>query len=264
MSAPPRCFVPGPLQAAGRIALPARVAHHLRTVLRLRPGAALQLFDGRGGQWHARLADGDHAELDRFEPDDRASPLAVTLVQALVATDKMDWIIEKATELGVARIAVVPAARSAVRLADDRRERRLAHWHEVIAAACAQCGRNRLPRLSWHRSLAEAVTGAPGADPPLASDHALRVLLVPGAARSLAALTAPGIRHAAVAVGPEGDWADDERASAQAAGWQAASLGPRVLRTETAGLAALAVLQTLSGDLGATVPPVAPPDSGYA
>lgn len=238
-SAAPRFHVGGALAVGARIDLPAAVAHHALRVLRLRAGDAVTLFDGRGGEYAARLDAEGHATIERFDAVERESPLALTLIQALVASDKLDWVIEKAVELGAARIVVAPTERSVVRLPGERLARRLAHWRQIVAAACCQCGRNRLPALAFESSWRDALA---------ATDAPQRFVLTPDAADQLAsAAPAP----TAIAVGPEGGLTADEIGLAAQHGFRAVRWSPRVLRTETAGLAALAALQTLHGD-GAT------------
>lgn len=239
MSAP-RFFVDATLEPGARLALPERVAHHALRVLRLAHGVPLVLFNGRGGEAHATLAvEGQQAWADivRWDAIERESTLDLTLIQALVATDKLDWVVEKATELGVARIVLAPAARSVVRLNAERLERRLAHWREIALAACAQCGRNRVPQILAAASLGAAC---------IASTARHRHVLAPAASGALLR-AAPG-DSLAFAVGPEGGFTSDEIDTARAAGFTALSLGPRVMRTETAGLAALAACQALAGD----------------
>jgi 16S rRNA (uracil1498-N3)-methyltransferase len=236
----PRFFVDAELCAGTTIALPPPVAHHAQHALRLRDGAPIVLFNGRGGEYRALLHAGRDtgARIEAFDPVERESPLDVTLVQALVATDKLDWIAEKATELGVHRIVLAPCERSVVRLGAERLARRLAHAREVILAACCQCGRNRVPQILAATHWAEALAAAGAAT--------RRLLLLPGAARTLAALAAAD--PTAVAVGPEGGLTEAEIDAARRAGWAEVRLGPRVLRTESAGCAAVATLQALAGD----------------
>jgi 16S rRNA (uracil1498-N3)-methyltransferase len=237
MSAP-RFHVDADL-ALGTVRLPERVAHHALRVLRLRDGAPLVLFNGRGGSYagHLQLAAEPEAVLTTFDASDRESPLAVTVVQALVANEKLDWIVEKLTELGAARVMIVPTERSVVRLEGDRLARRLAHWQETVVSACAQCGRNRLPDVLASASLAALLPGL--LEEP-------RRLLLPDAP---AALDVGPAASCTIAVGPEGGFSDAEQQQLLAAGFVPSRLGPRVLRTETAGLAALAALQCRSGDL---------------
>ncbi len=240
--AQPRFFVDATLVAGDSIRLPADVAHHALRVLRLRGGAPLLLFNGRGGEYLASLrVEGNAAlaQVEGFDPIDRESPLQLTLIQALVAADKLDWIVEKAVELGVDRVLVAPMQRSVVRLDAARAARRVRHWTDVARAACCQCGRNRVPSIEFVGSF-DAVLAAVPTDWP-------RLLLVPTAGRGLRSAVAGD--RAALMVGPEGGFADSEIADAGRAGFVSVQLGPRVLRTETAGLAAIAALQATSGDL---------------
>jgi len=142
----PRFLIESVPKVGTDIELPRNVAHHAQHVLRLADGAEIILFNGSGGQWRTQLVAGKRARatITAFEPVDHESPLALTVLQAWIAVDKLDWVVEKATELGVAQIVLVPAERSQVRLAGDRLQRRLIHLREVAAAACAQCGRNKL------------------------------------------------------------------------------------------------------------------------
>jgi 16S rRNA (uracil1498-N3)-methyltransferase len=252
----PRLHVPaaaaGPLSAGLELGLSADAAQHVATVLRLRPGAPLTLFDGRGGEWAATLLATDRrsarVRLVAHRAVERESPLAVTLLQGIARGERMDQVVQKSTELGVARILPVAAERSVVQLGEARAERRVAHWQAVAVAACEQCGRNRVPEVLAPRSLADC-TAAPL--PPL------RWVLEPAAGRPLpdavsrAASAVAGLREVALLVGPEGGLSDTELALAARLGFEPLRLGPRVLRTETAGLAALAALQALAGDFGA-------------
>ncbi len=235
----PRFFVEADWSAGEEIALPDAVAHHATRVLRLRDGEAISLFSGRGGEARASLRiDGKraYARILAVEAIERESPLALTLIQSLIANDKLDWVIEKATELGVARVIVAPAARSVIKLDASRLERRLQHWREIAVAACCQCGRNRVPALDYFPSLGAALAAA---------DGERRYVLAPDASRPLH-LT--GSSSAVFVVGPEGGLSEDELQAAEALGYERSLLGRRVLRTETAGLAALAAGQALAGD----------------
>ena len=179
-----RFFVDEPLAIKSRIALPERVAHHALRVLRLRDGDPIVLFNGAGGEFAARLSvsgSNAHAAIDTFAAVERETPLRVTLVQSWVAADKIEWIIEKAVELGVHSIVLAPAQRSVVRLAGDRLDKRIERLRELIVAACAQCGRNRLPRIEASPTLAASLqTGL--------SDDRHGVLLHPSAESSLVKL----------------------------------------------------------------------------
>jgi 16S rRNA (uracil1498-N3)-methyltransferase len=225
--------VPGSL-----VDLPEAVAHHLH-VVRQQSGDELVLFNGEGGQARARLVEiGKRratAEILAIEAVDVELPFRVTLAQGLPEGSKMDWIVEKAVELGVAGIQPLAAQRSVVRLSGDRADKRLAHWQAVVVSASEQCGRNRLadvaPIQDFNRWLGQ---DAPGG---------VRILLSPRADASLAQWTkqAPA-QDVTLLVGPEGGFTEQEEDAARAAGALALSMGPRVLRTETAGLAALAIL----------------------
>lgn len=237
----PRFFVDLSLAEGHTLPLPERVAHHALRVLRLADGAAVTLFNGQGGEYAATLGiDGKraHAQIGRFDAVERESPLRLTLIQSWVATEKLDWIVEKAVELGVRNIVFAPAERSVVRLSGERQARRLAHLALLAQAACAQCGRNRLPTLAAADTLAQAFTLA--GDAPLLMLHPAADIALDGTAAQ---------RGARVLVGPEGGFTAPEIALARSAGALAIRLGPRVLRTETAGLVALSTLQALAGDL---------------
>ena len=180
-------------------------------------------------------------------PIERESPLRVTLLQALARGEKMDWVLQKATELGVARIVPVATERSVVQLDGERAGRRLEHWQGIVASACEQCGRNRLPEVLAPQSLAAACQLA------ATSPASVRLVLAPGATASLAAAASAaeaGASEVALLIGPEGGLSEAELRVAAQAGFVAVAMGPRVLRTETASIAALAVLQLVAGDFG--------------
>ena len=233
----PRFYCPQPLAAGLTIDLPEAVAHHLH-VVRLQPGAGLILFNGEGGQYRATLVDSGKrratATVDAFEEVEAEAPYPVTLAQGLPEGSKMDWIVEKAVELGVTAIQPLAAQRSVVRLAGERLDKRQVHWQGVIVSASEQCGRNRLARL---HGLADI---GPWLAAPL---DGVRILLSPRATESLAGWARGNAPQAVTfLIGPEGGLTPQEEAAAVAAGALSLSMGPRVLRTETAGLAALAVL----------------------
>ncbi len=242
-----RFYVAAPLAAeivGTSFRLPDDVAHHAVRVLRLPLGAPIRLFDGRGGEYRAALdridRHGATARIDRFDPVEREWAGAPTLAIALVATDPMDAAVRKAVELGVAAIAPVVAARSQGAPAGTRAEKRLLHWRSIAIAACEQCGRNRVPPIAppvpldeWLRSFA-AAQGA-------------GVIAGPGATRSLASFAA-GSAPKLVVVGPEGGFTEAEMARAVGRGLVPVHLGPRVLRADTAAVAALAILAAVCGD----------------
>lgn len=249
-----RCFVTEPLAAHSIVALPEAAAVHIRRVLRLRPGAELTLFDGSGGEYAATLLAGSdplQARVGERQAVERESPVQVTLLQGLARGERMDWIVQKATELGVTAIAPVASRYSVVQLDEAAAARRLAHWRAVVIGACEQCGRNRLPALRPLRELSRAC----------AEEQATaRLLLLPQGAESLPQLLQPlcssggggaGVACIALLIGPEGGLADEEIELAVRQGFRPCSLGPRTLRTETAPLAALAAIQTLAGDFAA-------------
>jgi 16S rRNA (uracil1498-N3)-methyltransferase len=212
-------------------------------VLRARAGQSLTLFDGRGGEYDATILQIDRAgvrvHVDLQRAIERESPLRVTLLQALARGERMDLIVQKATELGVAAILAWSAERSVVRLGDAGLARRCEHWRAIAISACEQCGRNQVPAIDAVADLASACGRAAAADQ--------RLLLAPEAERSLISIAgrAPGV---SLIVGPEGGFSDMELALAAQQGFQSCRLGPRVLRAETAPLAALAALQAVAGD----------------
>lgn len=231
-----RFYCPLPLTPGATIDLPADVAHHLH-VVRLQPGATITLFNGDGGQYAVTLVElckkRANVHIDAFEPREVEAPYAVTLAQALPEGSKMDWIVEKAVELGAAAIQPLAAQRSVVRLSGERLDKRMAHWQGVIVSASEQCGRNRLVQL---HALAELKSWLAAPSP------APRILLTPRATESLAQWTHANPPQAVtLMVGPEGGFTPEEEDAALASGALALSMGPRVLRTETAGLAALAL-----------------------
>ena len=220
--------------------LPPASAHHALKVLRLGSGDSVVLFDGSGGELHALLdvrARQAVAVGGKWQEVSREPPLDIVLVQALASGDKMDWVIQKAVELGASGIVPVQAARSVLRLAGERADKKLEHWRQVVIAACEQCGRNRLPFVAPVQSLGAWLAQA---------QNAVRLVLVPGGERLSAVQPVPPSIH--LLVGPEGGWSDEELSLCLRAGSREVGLGPRVLRTETAGLAALAALQAKAGD----------------
>ncbi|HZV56013.1 MAG TPA: 16S rRNA (uracil(1498)-N(3))-methyltransferase [Rhodocyclaceae bacterium] len=239
----PRFHCPFLLAPGAHVDLPDEAAHHATKVLRMSEGDEVTLFDGRGGEWLGRLKRAGKAvtvTLESFDAADHEPPLVITLVQGLPAADKMDWIVQKAVELGVAAIRPVAARRSVIRLSGERMERRVAHWQAVAIAACEQCGRNRVPGVSPLVDLPQFL-----GELPIANE--LRLMLAPGTVQSLAGLPRP-TGPVTLLIGPEGGFEEGEFAAASVAGFKAVSLGPRILRTETAGIAALAAMMTLWGD----------------
>ena len=238
----PRFFVDMPLSTGELLALPEDVARHIQ-VLRMQPGDALTLFNGQGGQYEARLAELGRrsaiVEISTFAALEAEPPYRITLAQGIAGGDKMDWLIEKAIELGVSRIVPMATTRAVVRLAGERAARRQAHWQALVAAACEQCGRNRVPEVEPPRELSAWLDALPAA----LDDGELRLMFSPRGAQPFDALPKQAPRATVtLLIGPEGGLAPEEEATATARGFTPIALGPRVLRTETAGMAVLAAL----------------------
>jgi len=237
----PRFYVDAALRAGGACTLPEDAAHHAVHVMRLEAGDDITLFNGRGGEYAARIASIQRLRIaaDVFEHRriERESPLRVVLVQGVSAGDRMDSTVRKAVELGVAEIRPVLAARSVARPKGERADGRRAHWQKVAIAACEQCGRNRIPEVHPLVPVAEY----------RASNQAVKILLSPLAELAFSKASSKG-NDFVLAAGPEAGFTAEEEAAFAAAGFVPASLGPRVLRTETAALAALAALSALRGD----------------
>jgi len=240
----PRFFCPVPLALGQTCRLPDHVAHHVQ-VLRLQPGDLVTLFNGEGGEYTASLTliEKKHVsvELKAFSPREAELPYAITLAQALPEGSKMDWIIEKSVELGAAAIQPLSAQRCVVRLSSERAEKKQAHWQGVIVAAAEQSGRNRLPLLAAPAALGDWLAQ---------QDLHKRVLLSPRGEQSLS----DWARHQppqalTLMIGPEGGFTEAEEALACAKGAMMLAIGPRVLRTETAGLAAVAALNGIWGEM---------------
>jgi 16S rRNA (uracil1498-N3)-methyltransferase len=239
-----RVYVEAALTGGTRGLVSGNAANHIARVLRLGVGDALTLFDGRGGEYAAciealkteavQVAVGEHVATER------ESSLAVTLAQGVSRGERMDWVMQKATELGVQRIVPLITKRSVVRLDPGQTQKKLKHWRGIIIAACEQCGRNRLPELAAPRDLQEFL----GSE---AAAGATRILLSPAASLHIGAIKP--VKKLTVLIGPEGGLAPEEAQAAVAQGFVAVQLGPRVLRTETAAIAALAALQQALGDL---------------
>lgn len=239
-----RSHVDQPLAVGQRLHLPEDSSLHLLRVLRLGPGDAVTLFNGDGHDYAARLLSaakrGAEVEVLSRQPVARESPLRITLAQGLARGEKMDLVLQKATELGVAAFAPVLTERTEVKLDAERAGKRLAHWNGILAAACEQSGRAVVPQLSEPVPLAQyaAAEAAP-----------LRLALDPNGERGLRTLDLVPGQAIALVVGPEGGLSERDLATLRVAGFQGLRLGPRVLRTETAGLAAVAALQALYGDM---------------
>jgi 16S rRNA (uracil1498-N3)-methyltransferase len=239
-----RFFDPQPLSIGAVVALPEHVAHHIR-VLRLGLDDKITLFNGQGGEYTATLASIDKkhatAEIKAFSPREAELPYAISLAQALPEAAKMDWIIEKAVELGVSAIQPLAAERCVVRLSSERAEKKTAHWQAIITSASEQCGRNRLAHLAGPMDFHHWIER---------KELHSRILLSPRGGQSLV----DWARHhppqpVALVIGPEGGFTEREEDTAMAQGAMMLSIGQRVLRTETAGLAAISALNALWGEM---------------
>jgi 16S rRNA (uracil1498-N3)-methyltransferase len=244
------------LSVGTEIVLPRELAHHAGQVLRLHEGDELVLFNGEGGEFRGSLHGAGRelrVSLRDYDATDRLAPLDITLVQALAVADKMDWIVQKAAELGVRRVQPVAAERSVLKLVGDREAKRLAHWRQVAISAAEQCGCNRPLQVDELQSLAgwlgkNELSRAPddGSDAGQARNMQ-RWILHPEEGERLSSLPRPS-GPVALLIGPEGGWSAAELQAARRAGCQPVAMGPRVLRTETAGLAAVAAMLALWGD----------------
>lgn len=240
----PRFYCPPPLPLSGPFDLPPDAAHHAARVLRLRTGDAVQLFDGVGNECHGVLADlsGKRVTVSGITmiEANRESPLPVLLAQALASSEKMDWVIQKATELGVSEIQPLATERSVARLSAERAIKRTEHWQQVAISACEQCGRNVLPLI--HPPLDIMVWLQ-----QMRARKDSKFILLPQAAGSLHQQSKPS-GTAILLIGAEGGFTASESESAVYCGFTPVRMGARVLRTETAAVAGLAAMQTLWGD----------------
>jgi 16S rRNA (uracil1498-N3)-methyltransferase len=240
----PRFYIPQPLSIGALVELPPETAHHVH-VLRLAPGEHISLFNGQGGEYTATLVALEKrratCEIKTFSPREAELPYAITLAQALPEGSKMDWIVEKAVELGATAIQPLSARRCVVRLTEERAARKSEHWNAIVVAAAEQCGRNRLPHLAqlddFERWICQQTLHP-------------RIVLTPRGSQSLS----DWARHhppqsVTLVIGPEGGLTEQEETLACDQGVLPLSIGPRVLRTETAGLAALAALNAVWGEM---------------
>lgn len=243
----PRIYTEQALGPNTAIRLEAGPSQHIARALRMQVGDALVLFDGSGGQYPASISAVDKkavvATTAGFDEIERESALAIHLGIAISRGDRMDWVIQKATELGVSRISPLLSERTEVKLKGDRADKKALHWRQVAISACEQCGRNRLPATGPLQSLDSWVGGVRAQ---------LKLVLHPTADPVAGPAVAPD--SIALLVGPEGGLSAVEVAAAERAGFHALQLGPRVLRTETAPLAAIAVLQARWGDMSGPYP----------
>jgi 16S rRNA (uracil1498-N3)-methyltransferase len=244
-----RVFVAAPLASGRHVTLAGSAAGHITRVLRLRVGDAVSAFDGQGGEFAATLEQAHGATVTLAIGEqrniERESPLAITLAQGISRGERMDLVVQKATELGVTQIVPLITARSVVRLDHSQAQKKSEHWRAVAISACEQCGRNRVPHIAAPTELGPWLATLRAAPPTPGS---ARVLLSPLAQAGLGEL-GESLTAVTVLIGPEGGLSGPEQEAASAAAFTAIRLGPRVLRTETAAIAALALLQGQFGDL---------------
>lgn len=240
----PRFYCPSPLPTSGSFDLPPEAAHHASRVLRLREGDRAEIFDGHGNERRGVIAEisGKRVTVGELAASDtqRESPLRTVLAQAMASSEKMDWVVQKATELGVTEIQPLDTERSVARLSTDRAAKRMEHWRSVAVSACEQCGRNVLPEIhapldimAWLRRMQDAPE--------------TKLILLPQGAASLHAQPQPQA-GVVLLIGAEGGFTPAESETALNCGFAPVRMGARVLRTETAAVAGLAALQTLWGD----------------
>lgn len=250
-----RVYLDAPLGAGARVTLAGGAARHVTRVLRLRPGLPLTLFNGEGGEYDATIEalEGEKVVVGVGEARavERESPLDLTLAQGVSRGERMDLVVQKATELGASTIVPVLTERSVVRLGEPEGRRKVEHWRAIVIAACEQSGRNRLPQLVPPIAIADFLRSPQSARPAAGGEGAggvTRLLLSPAARAPLDEVPRRG-DALTVLIGPEGGLSEAEVEAALDAGFTAVSLGPRVLRTETAAIAALTLLQRRFGDL---------------
>ena len=238
----PRFYLADALQPGQNISLPENVIRHLQ-VLRVREGEEITLFNGNGHSYPTRLLSLAKrqavAEVLSEQAADNESPLAISLIQAISSGERMDFTLQKSVEMGVTEIFPVTSARSIVKLSGERAEKRQERWQEIVIAACEQCGRNRIPTVHPLLPLSQRLQQLPQSD--------ARLLMGLHHPKSLKDIQ-PAPQRITLMIGPEGGWSPEEETAAFQTGFQSILLGKRVLRTETAALAAIAAMQTLWGD----------------
>ena len=244
-----RFYHPAEIAIGQLIELSVENKHHAARVLRLKEGDAITLFNGHSGEFSAHIENISKSNttvlIDAYQDMDCESPLNITLAQAICVNEKMDWIIQKAVELGVTCIQPVSTVRSIVHLSDERSSKRLQHWQKIIISACEQCGRNHLPQILPLISLPEWLSQKKTTQ----SSHDLNFMLSTTAVESLRNIPQPSVSaHIALVIGPEGGFTQEEEIAILHTGFIPVRLGKRILRTESAALAAISALQTLWGD----------------
>lgn len=239
-----RVFIEAPITCEQELHLPEPQSHHLGKVLRMQPGQFVWVFNGSGGCYEAEIIAVEKRRVSviprEFIADEAADCIRINLAQGISRGRHMDYTIQKAVELGVTRIIPLITDFSNVNLSADRRENKLSHWCSIIISACEQSGRNRIPELTQPMVFDEWITHRPAG---------AGLFLHPGAGASLTSI-APASAGLTLISGPEGGFSEREIAMAEANGCIAVRLGPRILRTETAAIAAISACQTLWGDMG--------------
>jgi len=235
------------LDGAAQATLGESASRHLVRVLRLTLGAKLIVFDGGGGEYAARISKINNGRVEVTLSERRQpmteSPVDITLAQGLIRGERMDLVLQKATELGVSRIVPVAMERCVTRLSPQRLEKRMRHWQNVVIGACEQCGRTVMPVIESLQSSAELTENA------TESEYPLRLLLQTDSTTRIDDIQQPAGRRILLWVGPEGGFGENEAAAAVTKGFRSLRMGPRILRTETAGLVGLSLLQARFGDL---------------
>lgn len=238
----PRLFIDAPLQSGAQLQLPAEAAHYVSKVLRLKPGRPLLVFNGTGGEFQASLVTAERrtatVAIEEFVEVNRESPLHMELAIGISRGERMDWVVQKATELGVTAITPIITERTEVKLDSDRQASRLQRWQQVAISACEQSQRTRVPTISPPKRLEEFLERC---------DAQHKLVLHPSADASTLGSREPA-KEVCVLVGPEGGFSEAEIRSSVSAGFRPWQIGPRILRTETAPVAALSILQAVWGD----------------
>ncbi len=235
----PRIYCPIPLEKSSVVELPAGAARHVQ-VLRMQPGDIVTLFSGEGGEWSATIDRMGRSNVSvvvgEHDPVEREAARRFHLALAVPANDRMDWLVEKATELGAASIQPLMTSHSVLRLKGERADKKIAHWEAVAVAACEQCGRNRVPMISPVKDLDDWLASLPQTPE---ADHSRILLSVSATSKSARDFSSTTLTFLS---GPEGGLSASEEESARARGFEHLNLGPRVLRAETAPLAAIAMM----------------------
>ncbi len=248
-----RIYLPEGIAAGAQFELPEAAFNHVVRVLRIEQGESIILFDGKGTECSAELINvlKKSATVKLLQPEylPRTSTVQITLAQGIAAADKMDWIVQKTTELGVTSIVPLACERSVIKLTGDRQTKRIEHWQRVAISACEQCAMNVVPTVFDSQPLSDYVRSRHVNE---TNNNELRWVLSPVAEKSMVQaakeIDVATIKNITILIGPEGGLSASELNDAVKAGFQALTIGPRVLRTETAGLAAIAALQALLGD----------------